>query len=82
MDIHILTAPPGGDWVLFDTLITDKQGKIEYVIPEDQHLPEGMYPVKFVVRLVKTLFLSLTQACERNIRNMSLLSDDHVQFHL
>jgi hypothetical protein len=52
VDIYILTTPPNGEWIFFDTLVADKQGKMEYVIPEGRLLSEGMYPVKFVVRSV------------------------------
>ena len=50
VDVHILTSPPKGEWVWFNTVVTDRQGKVVYSIPEEKRLPEGMYPIKFVVR--------------------------------
>ena len=39
-----------GKWKYFDTVITDKQGKVTYVLSNEQRLSEGWYPVKLVVR--------------------------------
>lgn len=41
-----------GEWTLLSTEVTDKNGRVCYVIPEDKALSYGMYPVKMVVRLV------------------------------
>ncbi|NXY24558.1 PITM2 protein, partial [Atrichornis clamosus] len=50
VDIHIMTQPPSGEWVYFDTEISNSSGRISYVIPEDRRLGIGVYPVKMVVR--------------------------------
>ncbi|XP_041666598.1 membrane-associated phosphatidylinositol transfer protein 2-like [Cheilinus undulatus] len=50
IDIHIMTQPPSGEWVYFDTELTNSSGRISYVIPESKRLGIGVYPVKMVVR--------------------------------
>lgn len=50
VDVHIVTDPSTGQWQFMDTCVTDKYGKINYQIPADQRLPQGLYPVKMVVR--------------------------------
>ncbi|XP_051539750.1 membrane-associated phosphatidylinositol transfer protein 2-like isoform X3 [Myxocyprinus asiaticus] len=50
VDIHIMTQPPSGEWVYFDTELTNSSGRISYVIPESKRLGIGVYPVKMVVR--------------------------------
>uniref|UniRef100_A0A3B1J6P8 Phosphatidylinositol transfer protein membrane associated 2 n=1 Tax=Astyanax mexicanus TaxID=7994 RepID=A0A3B1J6P8_ASTMX len=50
VDIHIMTQPPSGEWVHFDTELTNSSGRISYVIPESKRLGIGVYPVKMVVR--------------------------------
>ncbi|KAM3940597.1 membrane-associated phosphatidylinositol transfer protein 2 isoform 15-T17 [Leptodactylus fuscus] len=50
VDIHIMTQPPSGEWVYFDTEITNSSGRISYVIPEHRKLGVGVYPLKMVVR--------------------------------
>ncbi|MBN3296592.1 PITM2 protein, partial [Amia calva] len=50
VDIHIMTQPPTGEWVYFDTELTNSSGRISYVIPENKRLGIGVYPVKLVVR--------------------------------
>ncbi|XP_054852330.1 membrane-associated phosphatidylinositol transfer protein 2 isoform X2 [Eublepharis macularius] len=50
VDIHIMTQPPSGEWVYFDTEISNSSGRISYVIPEHRRLGIGVYPVKMVVR--------------------------------
>ncbi|KAI1881975.1 hypothetical protein AGOR_G00245720 [Albula goreensis] len=50
VDIHIMTQPPSGEWVYFDTELTNSSGRISYVIPEEKRLGIGVYPVKLVVR--------------------------------
>lgn len=52
VDIHIMTQPPSGEWVYFDTEISNSSGRISYVIPENRRLGIGVYPVKMVVRYV------------------------------
>ncbi|KAL9834655.1 membrane-associated phosphatidylinositol transfer protein 2 isoform 6-T6 [Geothlypis trichas] len=50
VDIHIMTQPPSGEWVYFDTEISNSSGRISYEIPEERRLGIGVYPVKMVVR--------------------------------
>ncbi|XP_074868872.1 membrane-associated phosphatidylinositol transfer protein 2 isoform X4 [Carettochelys insculpta] len=50
VDIHIMTQPPSGEWIYFDTEISNSSGRISYVIPENKRLGIGVYPVKMVVR--------------------------------
>ncbi|XP_058889046.1 membrane-associated phosphatidylinositol transfer protein 2-like isoform X8 [Acipenser ruthenus] len=50
VDIHIMMQPPTGEWVYFDTELTNSSGRISYVIPESKRLGIGVYPVKLVVR--------------------------------
>ncbi|XP_069475760.1 membrane-associated phosphatidylinositol transfer protein 2 isoform X8 [Ambystoma mexicanum] len=50
VDIHVMTQPPAGEWVYFDTEITNSSGRISYVIPENKRLGVGVYPIKMVVR--------------------------------
>ncbi|XP_077164364.1 membrane-associated phosphatidylinositol transfer protein 2 isoform X5 [Paroedura picta] len=50
VDIHIMTQPPSGEWVYFDTEISNSSGRVCYVIPENKRLGIGVYPVKMVVR--------------------------------
>jgi hypothetical protein len=42
-----------GDWVYLGTSVTDKHGRLQFTIPQDKQLPQGMHPVKVVVRFVK-----------------------------
>ncbi|KAJ8415563.1 hypothetical protein AAFF_G00425430 [Aldrovandia affinis] len=50
VDIHIMTQPPSGEWVYFDTELTNSSGRIAYIIPDSKRLGIGVYPVKMVVR--------------------------------
>ncbi|XP_069369475.1 membrane-associated phosphatidylinositol transfer protein 2 isoform X2 [Paralichthys olivaceus] len=50
IDIHIMTQPPSGEWVYFNTELTNSSGRVSYVIPESKKLGVGVYPVKMVVR--------------------------------
>uniref|UniRef100_A0A3Q3A8W4 Phosphatidylinositol transfer protein membrane associated 2 n=1 Tax=Kryptolebias marmoratus TaxID=37003 RepID=A0A3Q3A8W4_KRYMA len=50
IDIHIMTQPPSGEWVHFNTELTNSSGRVSYVIPERKRLGIGVYPVKMVVR--------------------------------
>ncbi|XP_062290241.1 membrane-associated phosphatidylinositol transfer protein 2-like [Scomber scombrus] len=50
IDIHIMTQPPSGEWVYFNTELTNSSGRVSYVIPENKKLGIGVYPVKLVVR--------------------------------
>lgn len=66
VDIHIMTQPPSGEWVYFDTEISNSSGRISYVIPENRRLGIGVYPVKMVVRYLGVLGLSLQEEQTRN----------------
>uniref|UniRef100_A0A3P8W177 Phosphatidylinositol transfer protein membrane associated 2 n=1 Tax=Cynoglossus semilaevis TaxID=244447 RepID=A0A3P8W177_CYNSE len=50
VDLHIMTKPPSGEWVFFDTGMTNSGGRLSFIIPEDKRLGIGVYPVKMVVR--------------------------------
>lgn len=50
IDIHVMKEPPGGEWLLLATEITDKSGRIQYTIPADRALGYGIHPIKLVVR--------------------------------
>ncbi|XP_041825629.1 membrane-associated phosphatidylinositol transfer protein 2-like [Melanotaenia boesemani] len=50
IDIHIMTQPPSGEWVYFNTELTNSSGRVSYVIPASRRLGIGVYPVKMVVR--------------------------------
>ena len=59
IDVHIMTQPPSGEWVYFNTELTNSSGRVSYVIPESKKLGIGVYPVKMVVRCVKSLSFHL-----------------------
>lgn len=50
VDLHIMTQPPSGEWVYFNTELTNSSGRVSFVIPEEKRLGIGVYPVKMVVR--------------------------------
>lgn len=50
IDVYIMKDPPGGEWTLLSTEITDKTGRITYTIPENKAVGYGIYPIKMVVR--------------------------------
>nr|XP_029136390.1 membrane-associated phosphatidylinositol transfer protein 2-like isoform X6 [Labrus bergylta] len=50
VDLHIMTQPPSGEWVCFNTEVTNSSGRVSFVIPDDKRLGIGVYPVKMVVR--------------------------------
>lgn len=50
VDVHIQSTPPQGDWIYYGTATTDSSGRLSYTIPEEKRLPQGVYPVKMVVR--------------------------------
>ncbi|XP_042275996.1 membrane-associated phosphatidylinositol transfer protein 2-like isoform X3 [Thunnus maccoyii] len=50
VDLHIMTQPPSGEWVYFNTEVTNSSGRVSFIIPEDKRLGIGVYPVKMVVR--------------------------------
>lgn len=39
-----------GEWQYMGTEVTDKNGKLQFTIPSEKSLPQGMHPVKVVVR--------------------------------
>lgn len=55
VDIHIMTQPPSGEWVYFDTELTNSSGRVTYTIPESKRLGIGVYPVKMVVRYISEI---------------------------
>ncbi|XP_047238216.1 membrane-associated phosphatidylinositol transfer protein 2-like isoform X4 [Girardinichthys multiradiatus] len=50
IDLHIMTQPPSGEWVYFNTQVTQSSGRVSFNIAEDKRLGIGVYPVKMVVR--------------------------------
>jgi hypothetical protein len=50
VDIHVMKDPPAGEWTMLSTEVTDKTGRITYVIPEGKSVGYGVYPIKMVVR--------------------------------
>ncbi|XP_023232949.1 protein retinal degeneration B-like, partial [Centruroides sculpturatus] len=50
IDIHVMKDVRTGEWSLFSTEVTDKNGRISYTIPEDKMLTYGIFPVKMTVR--------------------------------
>ncbi|XP_060895214.1 membrane-associated phosphatidylinositol transfer protein 2-like isoform X6 [Labrus mixtus] len=50
VDLHIMTQPPSGEWVCFNTEVTNSSGRVSFAIPDDKRLGIGVYPVKMVVR--------------------------------
>ncbi|XP_061763808.1 membrane-associated phosphatidylinositol transfer protein 2-like isoform X2 [Nerophis ophidion] len=50
VDVHIMTQPPSGEWLYFDTGVTNSSGRVSYVLPDRKRLGVGVYPVKMVVR--------------------------------
>ncbi|XP_055514091.1 LOW QUALITY PROTEIN: membrane-associated phosphatidylinositol transfer protein 3 [Leucoraja erinacea] len=50
VDILLMTQPPAGTWVYFDTKLTSNSGRVLYTIPKEKALGVGVYPVKMVVR--------------------------------
>ena len=53
VDIYVMTQPPSGEYVLFDTVVTGSGGRLSCTIAEEKRLPVGIYPVKLVVRYVR-----------------------------
>ena len=50
VDIYYMAEPPGGDWLLLGTEVSDKSGRVTFTIPESKALGFGLYPIKMVVR--------------------------------
>lgn len=52
VDVHIVTDQSIRQWQYMGTAITDKSGRVNFQVPADQRLPQGLYPVKMIVRHV------------------------------
>lgn len=50
VDIHMMKDPPGGEWELLATAVTDKTGRITYALTDKQSVSCGIYPIRLVVR--------------------------------
>ncbi|XP_067933017.1 protein retinal degeneration B-like [Watersipora subatra] len=50
VDLHIVRDLNSKQWDYMGTSITDKYGRITFQIPIENRLPQGLYPVKMVVR--------------------------------
>jgi len=49
VDVHIMKEPPG-EWTYISTQLTDKHGKISFVVPREHSMSFGIYPVRMLVR--------------------------------
>nr|XP_022338913.1 protein retinal degeneration B-like isoform X2 [Crassostrea virginica] len=49
VDVHVMDQL-NGEWQYMGTEVTDKNGKLQFTIPASKSLPQGMHPVKVVVR--------------------------------
>ncbi|VDH91601.1 Hypothetical predicted protein [Mytilus galloprovincialis] len=49
VDIHVNNQSTG-DWEYLGTSVTDKHGRLQFTVPKEKMLPQGMHPVKVVVR--------------------------------
>lgn len=49
VDVHVMDQQTG-EWQYMGTEVTDKNGKLQFTIPSEKSLPQGMHPVKVVVR--------------------------------
>ncbi|KAJ8386231.1 hypothetical protein AAFF_G00175510 [Aldrovandia affinis] len=50
VDMLLMTQPPSGHWVHFDTEVTNSSGRVTYTIPPGKRLAVGVYPIKMVVK--------------------------------
>ncbi|XP_056139466.1 membrane-associated phosphatidylinositol transfer protein 3 [Lampris incognitus] len=50
VDIFLMTQPPSGRWVHFDTEVTNSSGRVNYTVPKSKKLSLGVYPIKMVVK--------------------------------
>ncbi|XP_036380458.1 membrane-associated phosphatidylinositol transfer protein 3-like isoform X1 [Megalops cyprinoides] len=50
VDVFLMTQPPSGRWVHFDTEVTNSSGRVAYTIPPSKKLAVGVYPIKMVVK--------------------------------
>ncbi|XP_052074554.1 protein retinal degeneration B-like isoform X1 [Mytilus californianus] len=49
VDVHVNNQSTG-DWEYLGTSVTDKHGRLQFTVPKEKMLPQGMHPVKVVVR--------------------------------
>lgn len=49
VDVHVMDQQTG-EWQYMGTEVSDKNGKLQFTIPHEKSLPQGMHPVKVVVR--------------------------------
>ncbi|XP_060064604.1 protein retinal degeneration B-like [Ylistrum balloti] len=49
VDVHVMDQSTG-EWKFLGTAVTDKHGRLNYTIPEEKRLHQGMHSVKIVVR--------------------------------
>ncbi|XP_052801776.1 protein retinal degeneration B-like isoform X2 [Mya arenaria] len=59
-DVHVMSGL--GEWTYMGTEVTDGHGRLSFTIPADRQLPQGIHPVKLVVRVDHTtadLFLAV-----------------------
>ncbi|XP_062569134.1 protein retinal degeneration B-like isoform X1 [Saccostrea cucullata] len=49
VDVHVMDQL-NGEWQYMGTDVTDNNGKLQFTIPASKSLPQGMHPVKVVVR--------------------------------
>ena len=45
-----MTQPSSSRWTFYGTEVTDANGRATHHISDDKKLPQGMYPVKMIVR--------------------------------
>ena len=50
VDVHLMKEPPAGEWSYISTQLTDKHGKISFVVPREHSMSFGIYPVRMLVR--------------------------------
>jgi len=50
VDVYVMKDPPVGEWTLIATEVTDKTGRVNFIIPPDKSFTYGIYPIKMVVR--------------------------------
>ncbi|XP_037088501.1 protein retinal degeneration B-like isoform X3 [Pollicipes pollicipes] len=50
VDIYYMAEPPGGDWTLLATEVSDKSGRVSHTVAPAHALGFGLYPIKMVVR--------------------------------
>ncbi|XP_048839534.1 membrane-associated phosphatidylinositol transfer protein 3-like [Brienomyrus brachyistius] len=50
VDVYLVTQPPSGRWMHFDTEVTNSSGRVTYTIPQEKKLGVGVYPIRMVVK--------------------------------